>query len=145
VTTSTHDKRDKAGKVGLVTGAGAGLGEAAARRLAADGARIVVADRDAGAAERVAAELQLLCFVARFYSVSRIWRAYVGVLDVRALRVLQCLYEAAQRFGTEVRVQAIAAPDTWKGPCFSDSEELADLVTARADHGRLLGQPPLLT
>ncbi|MER5345550.1 hypothetical protein ACFVYV_51185 [Streptomyces mirabilis] len=88
---------------------------------------------------------QLLCFVARFYSVSRIWRAYVGVLDVRALRVLQCLYEAAQRFGTEVRVQAIAAPDTWKGPCFSDSEELADLVTARADHGRLLGQPPLLT
>ncbi|MEU9546705.1 SDR family NAD(P)-dependent oxidoreductase [Streptomyces mirabilis] len=58
MTTSTHDKRDKAGKVGLVTGAGAGLGEAAARRLAADGARIVVADRDAGAAERVAAELR---------------------------------------------------------------------------------------
>jgi NAD(P)-dependent dehydrogenase (short-subunit alcohol dehydrogenase family) len=55
MTTST---RDKSGKVGLVTGAGSGLGEAAARRLAADGARIVVADRAAGAAERVAAELR---------------------------------------------------------------------------------------
>jgi NAD(P)-dependent dehydrogenase (short-subunit alcohol dehydrogenase family) len=54
----TTNTRDKAGKVGLVTGAGSGLGEAAARRLAADGARIVVADRYAAAADRVATELR---------------------------------------------------------------------------------------
>jgi NAD(P)-dependent dehydrogenase (short-subunit alcohol dehydrogenase family) len=45
-------------RVGVVTGAGSGLGEAAAKRLAADGARIVVADRNADAAERVAAEIR---------------------------------------------------------------------------------------
>ncbi|MFF3251575.1 SDR family NAD(P)-dependent oxidoreductase [Actinacidiphila glaucinigra] len=42
------------GKTGIVTGAGSGLGEAGARRLAREGARIAVADVDGAAAERVA-------------------------------------------------------------------------------------------
>ncbi|MET7489644.1 SDR family NAD(P)-dependent oxidoreductase [Streptomyces sp. NPDC005538] len=46
------------GRTGIVTGAGSGLGEAAAKRLAADGARIVVADRNADAADRVAKEIR---------------------------------------------------------------------------------------
>src|SRR6202012_3541169 len=37
-------------KVAIVTGAGAGIGRAAARRFAAEGARVVAADRDAAAA-----------------------------------------------------------------------------------------------
>jgi 3-oxoacyl-[acyl-carrier protein] reductase len=45
-----------AGKIALVTGAGGGFGEGIARRFAEEGARLVLADLRADAAERVAAE-----------------------------------------------------------------------------------------
>jgi NAD(P)-dependent dehydrogenase (short-subunit alcohol dehydrogenase family) len=45
------------GKVAIVTGAGSGVGEASARAMAREGASVVVADINASAAERVAAEL----------------------------------------------------------------------------------------
>ncbi|MCX5338247.1 hypothetical protein [Streptomyces sp. NBC_00140] len=83
---------------------------------------------------------QLLRSVAQFNRASRTWWACIGALDVRALQILEHLFEAARRFGTEVSVRAIAAPDAWKGPYFSDAGELANLVSARADHGRPLGQ-----
>jgi 3-oxoacyl-[acyl-carrier protein] reductase len=75
----TTNTRDKAGKVGLVTGAGSGLGEAAARRLAADGARIVVADRDAAAAEHVAAEFRAAGHTASAFTA-----------DVRSCHLAAC-------------------------------------------------------
>jgi len=45
------------GRVAIITGGGHGIGKAYARRLAEEGARVVIAEIDAAAAERVAAEL----------------------------------------------------------------------------------------
>ena len=45
------------GKVAVITGSGRGIGEAAARKLAANGARVVVSDIDHDVAEKVAAEI----------------------------------------------------------------------------------------
>ncbi|OHV33208.1 MULTISPECIES: SDR family oxidoreductase [Pseudofrankia] len=48
---------DVAGKIAVVTGSGNGIGEAIARRLAADGAQVVVTDIEPESVERVASEI----------------------------------------------------------------------------------------
>lgn len=56
-------------KVAIVTGAGSGLGEAGAKRLALEGAKVIVADRDQESAERVASEITASERVATPYAV----------------------------------------------------------------------------
>jgi NAD(P)-dependent dehydrogenase (short-subunit alcohol dehydrogenase family) len=48
------------GKVAVVTGAGSGIGAAVSRQLAREGAEVIVADLNADAAQRIAAEIRSL-------------------------------------------------------------------------------------
>jgi NAD(P)-dependent dehydrogenase (short-subunit alcohol dehydrogenase family) len=70
----------------LVTGGASGLGEATVRRLAAAGARVVIADRDEKKGEALAADLGANCRFAR--------------TDVSSPEQVQEAISAAQKLGT---------------------------------------------
>ena len=66
-----------AGKSAVVTGGGGGFGEGIAKAFAAEGAKVVVADINQAAAERVAAEIggtPVTGDVASWDDVRTMWR-----------------------------------------------------------------------
>jgi NAD(P)-dependent dehydrogenase (short-subunit alcohol dehydrogenase family) len=77
-----------AGKVTVITGGGSGIGEAACRRFAAEGAVVVVADRDGDGARRVADAIS---------SEGR--RAVAVEVDVTSERDVATMADAAVAFG----------------------------------------------
>jgi NAD(P)-dependent dehydrogenase (short-subunit alcohol dehydrogenase family) len=68
------------GRVGLVTGAGGGIGRAIARRLTCEGMAIAVLDRDAAAAEAIAVEIGGLAVTADVTAENEVGRAVEAVL-----------------------------------------------------------------
>jgi len=68
------------GRVGLVTGAGGGIGTAIARRLTREGMAIAVLDRDGAAAKAIGAEIGGLGVAADVTSEDEVGRAVEGVL-----------------------------------------------------------------
>ena len=88
------------GRVGLVTGAGGGIGREIARRLAREGMAIAVLDRDEAAAQAVAAEIGGLMFVADVTAPMEMTAAVETVLN---------------RFG-QVDVLVNNAGIAWMGP-----------------------------
>jgi len=68
------------GRIGLVTGAGGGIGREIARRLAREGVAVAVLDRDRAAAEEAAAEINGLALAADVTSPQEVSRAVEAVL-----------------------------------------------------------------
>jgi 3-oxoacyl-[acyl-carrier protein] reductase len=105
-------------KVAFVTGAGQGIGEEYAKALAAEGAAVVIADIDAGAAERVVSALQLaghralaaVCDVANEIGV-----AAAVSLAIDTFGGIDILVNNAARHLMEFNVAPTAlSPDKWR-------------------------------
>jgi NAD(P)-dependent dehydrogenase (short-subunit alcohol dehydrogenase family) len=69
------------GRIGLVTGAGGGIGRAIARRLARDGMMVAVLDRDAAAAQAIADEIGGLALAADVSTPEEVDRAVAATLS----------------------------------------------------------------
>lgn len=104
------------GKTAIVTGAGSGFGEGIAKRFAAEGARVVVADIDAAAGARVAAALD----GAEFHPV-----------DVSDGDQVKAMVEAAEKAfgGLDILVNNAGVAQR-RGPMLEVAEEDFDRIYA---------------
>ncbi|WP_158694519.1 hypothetical protein [Streptomyces canus] len=81
--------------------------------------------------------------VSSYDSVTQTWSTRIGVLDLTTVAKLQTLFDAAQTFGSEIRLEPAPVPTGWTGPSFASDTAVADLLTAKADEGRPLGHLPV--
>ena len=107
-------------KSSIVTGAGNGIGEGIAKRLAAEGARVIVADINAAGGQRVAAEITAAGGTAVFFQAD--------VTD--SAQVKSLVHEAVRRFG---RLDVVVNNAGWthrNRPMLEVSEDEFDKVYA---------------
>ncbi|MCX4993477.1 hypothetical protein [Streptomyces sp. NBC_00568] len=85
-------------------------------------------------------QLKILRPIAGYDPTAQTWRVRLGALDLAGLHVLQALFDAAHKHGTEVHLAPVAVPESWAGPVFARTAEMATLLETQADQGRPLGQ-----
>lgn len=105
-----------AGYVVLVTGAGRGIGAATARRLAAEGARVLVTDLDGGRADRAAARLRADGLAAEAYACDVGDRAAVEAAVAHAVERfggLDVLVNNAYSFHSDPPLVEDVTDETW--------------------------------
>ncbi|MEV4504927.1 SDR family NAD(P)-dependent oxidoreductase [Streptomyces klenkii] len=105
-----------AGYVVLVTGAGRGIGAATARRLAAEGARVLVTDLDGGRADRAAARLRADGLAAGAYACDVGDRAAVEAAVAHAVERfggLDVLVNNAYSFHSDPPLVEDVTDETW--------------------------------
>jgi 3-oxoacyl-[acyl-carrier protein] reductase len=107
------------GKVALVTGAGRGIGRSVARKLAAEGARVLVNDLDAAEAEASARAIMETGGVAV---------AYPG--NVTSDDFPRGLIETALREFGDIHILVNNAGYIWNGPLHKISDEQWDAIQA---------------
>ncbi len=107
-------------KVAIVTGGGRGIGRAIARRFAAEGARVVIAQRDVQSGEATCAEIAAAGGEARFVPTDVTHRADVEAMVAETLRA----------YGTADVLVNNAARTGENGPFLEVSPELWEEVIA---------------
>lgn len=94
-------------QIAIVTGAGSGLGEASARRLASQGAKVAVLDRSLEAAQAVAGDIGGLALGADVTDPQAVEKAFAQVVDeLGAAPVSRSIARAWARRAASCRVTA---------------------------------------
>ena len=106
------------GRTALITGAARGIGAACARRLAAEGARLVLADQDGAGVEKLAAELGQVAVradVTRHADIERMLEVAEDEWD-RVMAVnLRAVFFVLQAVGRRMRDQGLIPGSELRG------------------------------
>ncbi|MFH8701876.1 hypothetical protein [Streptomyces chartreusis] len=88
-------------------------------------------------------QLAVLRSVSTYDPGTQTWSTRIGVLDLTTLSTLQTLFDVARTFGTEIHIEPVPVPNGWPGPSFPSGDDVAALLSTKADERRPLGQLPI--